>query len=486
MRNRLATYGVFLFLFLTFFLKGRGEENSVLPETSDLYDNQSFWENERTSAWSVTLHDEIRNAILEEARKRRRLWPPSFSIDQSRLAEVNIRRYDGKYVTFYTDLPSTKNLDGFITILDDTVPELCKHFAFDLPMFDDWHVNAFLMTSKKPFERIAALEGVPDFQFGYSWYDRIFVIDQKYDYYNCFLLIHELIHSFMHETFGALNPRWYSEGMAESLALYRIENNTLQLGIIPSQKSQTPGFKRLETIQKSVRDKAIPSIGTIFRFAPADYRSNVTYSWSWAFVLFLQNHPNYRDIAAKMPYYMMSPAPSERFRTALGDKWSQFNADWFDFAQWLDYRYDFSATLIDYTPGKVSPQIRDRRGIACEVPTDKGWTNSGIAVEAGKTYRIGMAGRFELYDSRQMVPSEGGGVTYQYIKGRPRGILLMSVLPRESEQPTDFVPWSDTVPVNANRTFKPEHNGTVFLRINDTPGNLSKNRGNLTFHIREE
>ena len=485
MLRRLGTLSVFLFLSLLFALQGRGEENSVLSETTH-YDNQSFWEKERTTTWFVELRDPIRNAILEEARKRRRLWPALTPIDQSCLAELKIRRYNGKYVTFYTDLPATEYLDDFVHTLDDTVPELCKQFRLDLPMFDDWHIDAFLMSSKKPFEKTGALEGTPDFQFGYSYYDRIFVIDQKYDYYNCFLLMHELIHSFMHETFGALNPRWYSEGMAESLALYRFENNALQIGIIPREKNDTPGFKRLETIQKDARNNAIPAIETIFRYTPDDYRSNVTYSWSWAFVLFLQNHPKYKNIAEKMPYYMMSPDPVARLRNMIGGQWAQFVADWYDFARWLDYSYDFNTMAIDYAPGKISPEIQNRQGLACDVPANKGWVSSGVIVEAGKTYRIGSTGRIELYDSRQMVPSEGGGVTYQYIKGRPRGILLMSILPESTGQKTAFVPWSDTTTVNANRTFKPEQSGTLFLRINDTADNLAKNKGSLTFHIREE
>ncbi|MDD3585763.1 MAG: hypothetical protein PHQ75_01160 [Thermoguttaceae bacterium] len=486
MSRRLWTLSVFLFLPLLFALQGRGEEISVLPETSAHYNNKSFWDNERTVTWSPDLRDPIRNAILEESRKRRRQWPVLTPIDQSCLAELKIRRYTGKHVAFYTDLPATEYLDDFVHTLDDALPELCKHFSLDLPMFEDWHIDAFLMSSKKAFEKTGALDGAPDFQFGYSHYDRIFVIDQKYDYYNCFLLIHELVHSFMHETFGALNPRWYSEGMAESLALHRFEGNTLHLGIIPREKKETPGFKRLETIQKDVRNNAIPAMETIFRYSPDDYRLNVTYSWSWALALFLQNHPKYKGIEAKMPYYMMSPDPMARLRNMISTQWPRFIADWYDFVGWLDYCYDFEATVIDYTPGNVSSEIQNRQGTACSVPANKGWVNSGIRVEAGKTYRLGSTGRIELYDSRQMVPSEAGGVSYQYIKGRPRGILLMSIFPESSDRKSDFVPWSDTTTVNANRIFKPEYSGTLFLRINDTPGNLSKNRGSLTFHIRQE
>ena len=58
------------------------------------------------------------------------------------------------------------------------------------------------------------------------------------------------------------------------------------------------------------------------------------------------------------------------------------------------------------------------------VAADRGWQSSGVRVDAGKSYRLRAAGRYQVADRPQPWPCEPGGVSIRYYRGRPLGILL--------------------------------------------------------------
>ena len=474
----------FLAFFLTLFLTRPmifGQEDaasSVLPEEAAGYDNVSFWQRESGSDWQPVSTDSLRNAILQEARRRRRQWEKFPPLDQEKRVELGIRRYDGRYVTFYTDMPENENLAGFVNVFDNAVEQLCNYFHLEVADHDLWHLDAFLMASREKFEKWGALTGAPDFQYGYSMRDRIWAVDQKYEYYNRFLLVHELVHSLMLEDFGALRPRWFSEGIAEYLALHRIENNQLSLGIIPDSLDEVPGFNRMGTIRKQVQTGKVPSLDRIFRFGPSDYRTTETYAWGWAFVWFLDHHSRYHALLERMPYYMMAPDPTGRFLARLPVERKILEADWSDFIASFDYRFPKKPVTIEYSAGQPLSGTESR---TITVSAGKSWQSSGVQVEQGKTYRIRFAGQMELFDERKPVPSEAYGVTYQYINGRPRGALLLAVLTDAATSP-----WQEIQPVTAARTFRPNQSGTLYFKINDRMENLEKNRGELKVQIKGE
>ena len=160
----------------------------------------------------------LRQFVLDFARERRERWPeyPELNFAQGKLD--NIRRLDSRRVVLYTDLPSSSSVDELPEVLEAAIPQLCEFFHADPAAFSDWKVEAFLMRDVDAFVRFRALEGNAQFLYGYSDRNRIYAKDQKVEY-NRFLLIHELVHTFMHY-FGDLQPRWFSEGAAEYIALH--------------------------------------------------------------------------------------------------------------------------------------------------------------------------------------------------------------------------------------------------------------------------
>ena len=377
---------------------------------------------------------ELRAFVLDAAKERRKRWPKYPDVDLDRAAKLNVRRVAFGRIAFYTDLPSSPEVDQIPEALDAAVPLLCEIFHADPALFENWKVEAFLMRDVDSFIEIRALEGAPRFLFGYSDRDRIFAKEQGTGYYNRFLLMHELVHTFMHEYFGDLNPRWYSEGVAESLALHRWDRKKgLKLAEFPVSETAYPGFGRLRQIRQILKTRRAPSILDIMSFEPRDYEQVSTYAWSWAFVSFLSRSPKYRDVAEVLPYWMVANDPNALFIDAIGDRWGELEYDWADFLEQLDYEYDFESTAIDSKPLLSSAPTEEelRKGVVVSVDPTRGWLDSGVRATAGAKYKLTIGGRFKFYleSAKKTFDFEGTGATIEYVAGRPSGRVRAVVAP---------------------------------------------------------
>lgn len=448
---------------------------------------------------------ELREKVLDAARERRETWPKFREIDANAAKKLGIRRIEGENVVLWTDLPKSSDVDEIPNALSAALPLLATFFELDENRFKNWKIDAFLIGDYQKFVKIGALNGPPVFLHGYSSYSRIFALDKKVGYYNRFLLLHELIHTVMHETFGDLRPRWLSEGFAEYLALHRWNATTksIQIAQIPESADATPGFGRLRQIQELVRDGKAPSLRTILNFAPKDYVDVSTYAWSWAFVTFLNNSSKYREIVREAPYWATVDDPNRVFCDLIGDRWGELEADWADFIEKIDYRYDFDATEIDATPGRPFAQVAQNNVARVEVAANRGWQNSGIALDAGETVRLAATGRFDFFvpELKKTLEFEATGATFSYYFGVPAGRLQAVVVPNGekatfdefySNKNRDFAlkngfsdVWRDVVSLSGSTaTLTAERAGTLYLRLNAAPGNLAKNKGGVEAQIR--
>ncbi len=502
--------------------------------------------------------ERLRAQVLDAARRRRETWPQFPAINEKKAAELGIRRVEGKNVTLTTDLPPSPGVDQIPTALDAAIPHICRFFNVDERKFENWKINAFLMRDVGSFIEIGVLDGPPRFLYGYSIYDRILAKDQEIEYYNRFLLLHELVHSFMHEVFGDLRPRWYSEGTAEYLALHlwKPAEKSIEIAQFQTGPDATPGFGRLQEIREIVRAGKAPTLREILAFEPRDYVRTSTYAWSWALVAFLNESPKYRDVAEVLPYWSTYWEPNRVFADLIGDRWGELENDWADFVGRIDFGYDFDATPVDATPGRpfdeVTAELGKKAGkaaegaVVVEAAANCGWQNSGVALEAGTTYRLATAGRFALNveEAGKKLEFEAPGATFRYVEGAPLGRLQAVVVPLESATFDEFyslnsanrlngtnrinrikganresgangassngsaktvgglrrgelaneaksaprgtlAPWDAAVGFETSTTtLTPERAGTLFFRINDAPRNLAKNAGSVKIQIK--
>ena len=135
-------------------------------------------------------------------------------------------------------------------------------------------------------------------------------------------------------------------------------------------------------------------------------------------------------------------------------------------------------------PGESSPE-----GVTTvTVAADRGWQNSGLRLESGVTYRLRASGRYQVANQPQIWWCEPSGVSIRYYHGQPLGILLAAVRPDPAGPgPTD-APSALIRPsaIGLGADLTPKQSGTLFLRINDSAGELGDNAGTLEVEVTEK
>ena len=449
-------------------------DSKIIPAAeSETGDRKLDW----TVGWDPDdVNDSIRKKILARAEKKwseLKLFP---AVDDSAAAAQGVRVLRGKKVVLYTDFPSAPFIDEIPLILDLARERLAEFFKLDPSAMESFKIDAFLIRDKQRFQRLGVFNGVPEFENGYSILNRIYAFEQNTDYYNRFLLIHELTHSFMFRFFGELMPRWYIEGMAEYLALNRHENGRFELGIIPNCPEEVPGFGRIQNIQKLVQGGNILIPEKIFHFIASDYKNVETYGWSWAMVVFLIHHPEYGKEMRKLPYLMMDQQMMSPFYEILKNKGNRFLFEWFHFIRSFDFSYNFQANEVEIHEGHSFTQKTD-----LDLLANHSWQSSGLKLEKGQKYRIRAVGRFEIYDERGALPCEPNGITLRYYQGEPLGKLMGTVL---IEDNSSEVSMPEMTAIGSQVYFTPKASGTLYFRVNCSGAELTKNRG--IFKVRVE
>ncbi len=404
---------------------------------------------------------------------------PRMSIDEKRVAAAGLRKLTGKHLTLYTDLPPGAEVDVLPAVFDQAFPQWCRYLGVDAVKNADWRLTGMLMKDKEPFRRAGLMpDGLPPFPHGYARNYEFWLYEQPSDYYRRHLLLHEGTHGFMNTLLGSCGPPWYMEGIAELLATHRWQDGRLQMNVFPSSREEAPMWGRVKIVQDCYAAKEGKYLEDVVHYSRRAHRQNDPYGWCWAAAAFLDGHPRYQKRFRELPKLVRNPDFSDRFFRMYADEWDAVSEEWEVFVADLQYGYDLGRNAIDFTPGKPLPE----RGTTVTVAAELGWQNSGLRLEAGRTYRLTAAGRYQVAARPQPWPCEPGGVTIRYWNGRPLGVLLAAVRPDKHAPPQ---PSALTRPmtVGLGTTVTPAESGTLFLRINDSPAELADNAGTLTVSV---
>ncbi|MGQ9573753.1 MAG: hypothetical protein ACUVUC_00405 [Thermoguttaceae bacterium] len=390
-----------------------------------------------------------------------------------------VRKLSGKHLTLYTDLPSTPAVDALPEMFDQAVPQWCAYFGLEPARHADWHVVGCVMKDRGLFEAAGLLpEGLPPFPHGYSIGRRLWVYEQASDYYRAHLVLHEGTHAFMNTLLGGSGPPWYAEGMAELLATHRWAQGRLTLGWLPASREEVPMWGRIKIVRDEFAACRAKTLRGVLQYGPQAHQQIEPYGWCWAAAIFLDRHPRYQARFRQLARWVREPDFTDRFLRLIGDEWDDLAEQWQLFVADLEYGYDFQRTAVDFSPGR-----RLSGGKATiRVAADRGWQNSGIRLESGVRYRLQAAGRYQVADRPQIWWCEPNGVSIRYYRGLPLGILLAAVRPDRpaASQPSPLI---RPIVVGLGSTLSPEQSGTLYLRINDSAGQLQDNAGTLTVQI---
>ncbi|MHB1037010.1 MAG: hypothetical protein ACYC35_20400 [Pirellulales bacterium] len=407
---------------------------------------------------------------------------PPTAADEARIAAAGIHKVQGKHITLYTDVALRREIDELPEVFDQAYPQWCAYFGISAEKQPGWHMTAYLVKDKRPFQATGLMPAsLPMFSHGFSTARELWFFDQSSDYYRRHLLLHEGTHGFMDSRVGGAGPPWYMEGMAELLATHRWRDGKLVLGYFPASREEVPMLGRIKIVQDAFAERRAMTFKRITEYGPHAHLENEPYGWCWAAAAFLDGHPRYRDRFRQTPKLLRQGNFSERFQQMFARDWGELAEEWQVFVADLEHGYDFSRTAIDFTPGRPLSATWAKVTVAA----DRGWQASGLRLEAGVKYRLRAAGRYQVANQPRVWWCEPGGVSIRYYKGRPLGMLLATVRP---DVPAPAVPNAFLKPlaVGLGTTLTPTQSGTLYLRINDSSGELADNAGTLVVEVKAD
>ncbi|NUQ63306.1 MAG: hypothetical protein HUU20_12575, partial [Pirellulales bacterium] len=404
---------------------------------------------------------------------------PRIVVDEARAAAAGVRKLAGRRLTLFTDLPPSPEVESLPAAFDQAFPQWCEYLAIQPAEHADWSMTGFLIQDKARFRQLGLLpDYLPPFEHGFSLNHEFWVFEQPSGYYRRHLVLHEGTHGFMNTILGACGPPWFMEGTAELLATHRFNDGRLELRTMPASRDETPMWGRIKIIKDAYAAGEAWPIRRVIEDANDGEFGTEPYAWNWGLATLLDGHPAYRQRFRQLRDHVTDPRLNDHFHRLFADDWAGLSDHWQVFVADLEYGYDVARNAIVFTPGKPLPA----EGAQVRVAADRGWQNSGLRLEAGKTYRLRASGRYQLGDRPRTWWCEPGGVSIRYYHGLPLGILLAAVRPDEgaADGPTPLV---RPLAVGLGADLKPEQSGTLYLRINDSGAELADNAGEATVEI---
>ena len=247
----------------------------------------------------------------------------------------------------------------------------------------------------------------------------------------------------------------------------------------PQGRKEVPKLGRIEMVREAVQGGRRMSLQEIAAYGATAHRDNEPYGWCWAATAFLDGHPKFRRRFHGLFKHVAKSDFAAEFARRFQQDQALLNEEWQTYLANLDYGYDFVRMQLDLSPGEPLPT----GGKTVEVAADRGWQSSGIQLEAGRNYRVEATGRFQVGNKPKPWISEAGGVTIRYVNGRPLGMLLGAVRPDGFDSSLNQTPLAEPQAIGRGRTLSPQVSGTLYLRINEAPGELLDNAGNLSVTV---
>jgi hypothetical protein len=243
---------------------------------------------------------------------------------------------------------------------------------------------------------------------------------------------------------------------------------------------------RVKLVRDAVAENHALGFPAVMEINNRQQLGNDAYAWCWAAAKFLDSHPRYRERFRALAEHAQDADFNGLVRREFAADWDELATEWWAYVATLEHGYDFERMAIRFERGE--PLSRERREV--KVAADRGWQSSGVWLEAGKTYRVTVRGRYQIAEENGVAwPCEAGGVTIEYHDGRPLGMLLGAIFEggrgkaegggRELGDATFAKPLA----IGLGATITREVSGTLYLRVNDSAARLGDNRGTLTIRV---
>jgi len=407
---------------------------------------------------------------------------------------AGLRVLESDHLVLATDRPSREGdaVEDLPRIFDEAWAAWCKHYALDPAAHETWRAFGCLVVDRERFRAAGLLpDSVPDFANGHCHRERFWMADQSNPAYRRHLLLHEGVHAFTLTLRGLDTPPWYTEGIAECLATHRLddEDGTTARFVstpLPLRASDVEQLGRIEKLRGLRAACVCPGLEDVFATPGVNHRDLSAYAGSWAAVAFLSQHPDHAPAFAAAERGPLDAAFTERLTSAPGWDARLAGRNFDAFTDEIDYGYDLSRSRIDWAPGEW---LDSRQTI--RVDSSRGWQNSGWSLRKGSRYRTAATGRCTIgtltgpaAEPPLRLETEADGISLRWYRGRPLGRLLVA---QWMEQPDDGGrPRFVVLATGGEGTFTAATDGVAFCKLNDPPGELADNDGQLTIEINPE
>lgn len=407
---------------------------------------------------------------------------PAPVVDAARARAAGIRRLEGKHLVLYTDLPSRPAVDELPRVFDAAIEPWCRYLGIDPTRLSQWRMTGFLMSQKQRFQRLGLLPSdLPHFDHGFHRGWAMWAYDKPSDYYRRHIVLHEGVHAVMRHFLGGTGRPWFREGMAELLSTHRWDGRKLSVNVMPKDRGAVPLWGRIKVIRTAVEAGRPLDLWHVIRYPEVLHTDQ--YAWCWAACYFLSHHPRYRDRFPRLLKICHQPV---RFQSEVAGLFPPadpiLREDWQLFVSELDYGFDIDRSIVLHRPAR--PLVGASRKI--ELDVTRSWQSTGVVLEAGRRYEVSCAGRFQVARpaNGSAWESEPQGVTIEYYRGRPIGMVVAAVRP-ERLPPRSLSPLLSPVAVGRETVMVVRQRGVLYVRINESPSKLADNRGRIEVTVKE-
>ncbi len=434
------------------------------------------------SLFSSAIFAQDRDTQIREMRKINPRMPQPIRVDDELVQAAGIRKIESKYLVLYTDIRGNEAIDQFGEVFDAAVPQWCEKLKVDPARTRSWKMVGVLIGNKESFpnfEKAGLLpDDLPAFPAGFNRGHEFWVLLQPDLYYTRHLLLHEGTHAFMQWFLGGSGPSWYSEGMAELFGLHQWQDGKLELAFRPTDRNQTKGWGRPKVITRDRSEDRVRSLDDIMAIGAMGFRDVDNYAWSWAACEFLLFHPATQKHFLELTNHCkdFSEAFSIRFRQAIESDRQQINRDWYLFIDQLEYGSNVRRSMIS----KAKQVEGETTSFA--IFGDRSWQTT-LAVKKGQTIRLKVNGQFQVgidEVTEKPLVSKANGITIQYYRGRPLGMLLGGVLNKSAQDPRIAIEsLMSPIEIGSSGEYVVDRDGIFCFRVNDSTSLMNDNSGGL-------
>ena len=406
---------------------------------------------------------------------------------------ADLRVLEGRHLSLATDRPPREG-DGVTElpqIFDQACDAWCAHYGIDPQAIAAWRVFGCLVVDRERIRAAGLLpDGIPDFANGFCDRNRFWMMDQSNPAYRRHLLLHEGVHAFTITVRNLGAPVWYTEGIAECLATHRLgadEDGRIRFEStpVPLRAADVEQLGRIEKIRELRRQDRVPGLADVLATPSGEHHEIAAYASSWAAVALLARHPAHAARFAAVERGVLDAALNDRLAAAPGWDAAQAARDFDAFTDDIDYGYDFARSAVDWSPGAP---LRGPRQLT--VQSTRGWQNTGASLVRGSRYAIAGRGRVTVGSLSAAGDAAGGtvlqsspdGISLRWYRGRPVGRLLAAQWVA-ADGPTAR-PRFVTLAEGTTGEFAAATDGPLYLKLNEAPGDLHDNEGELAVELR--